>query len=108
MSAKPSMRILGGRSWKPLCLALVVLGSLCGCVYPDGGYDGAVVVGTDGGYGGAYYGPGVYGYGGWGGGYRVGPSRDGWRGQDHGGHGYRSAAPSRGTPSLPSRSRGHR
>lgn len=89
--------------------AILLLAGLGGCVYPGVGLRGDVVVG--GGYEGDYYegndsGPG-YGYGGWGGGYRVGPNRDGARGPERGGRAYRPAEPSRRMPSLPSGQGGH-
>jgi len=88
-------------------LAIAVLGllvlPLTACVVAGGGYgyDGNASVGVD------YYEPvgGVYGV--WGPGYQVGPYRDG--GHFHGGNGvhpYRSAAPGRSVPSIPSHSRG--
>ncbi len=70
------------------------------------GYDNSLQLGL------GYYEP--YGgvYGDWGPGYRVGPYRDGGYRRDRGGgghgqppHGYRPAPPSRGVPSIPSRSR---
>jgi len=97
MNMKSTVRILG---------AVLLLAGLSACVYPGVGFDGTVGVGVDGGYGGNYYEPGGYGYGGWGGGYRVGPNRDGGRGPERGGRPFRSAAPSRRMPSLPSGSHG--
>jgi hypothetical protein len=66
------------------------------------GYDGGGDVGVAG-----YYEPGGYEYGGWGSGYRVGPNRGGERRPAQGGHSYRPAAPSRSTPSIATRPRGH-
>ena len=86
-------------------LGLMALLGLMACVAT--GYDGEVGVG----YVGGYYEPYGYDYGGWGPGYRVGPPRGGEGHPDHhpGGHAppYRAAAPSRGMPSIPTRSRGH-
>jgi hypothetical protein len=60
-------------------------------------------------YGIGFYEPWGYGYGyggdGWGRSYRVGPPRGGERRSAESPHRYRSAARSRATPSLPTRSR---
>jgi hypothetical protein len=86
------------RRWKLNALALLVI-ALSGCVASDGAY----VVG-------GVYEPGGYEYGGWGGRYHVAPSRLGERRVEHSErvvtHAYRPAAPSRPSPSIPSRSRG--
>ena len=86
-----------------LVIGLVTVVSTA-CVVTGGGY------GYDEGVGVGYYEP--YGaiYGGWGPEYRVGPSRGGYRGPDHGGagaapHAWHSAPASHAMPSLPSRAR---
>jgi hypothetical protein len=107
----PTLKTL---SWKPtlLVLALLLLGSLSSCAYPDFGYGGAVVVGDDDddfGYPGDYFEPYGYEYGGWGGGYRVGPPMGGDRRRmERPSRPYRSAPPSHRMPSIPSRPRGRR
>jgi hypothetical protein len=82
-----------------------------GCAVRGGG----VEYGGGYGYGADYYGDFGADYGGWGDGYYVGPYRNGgYRGGDHdhgghdhgGGHAYRPASGGRGTPSIPSGSRG--
>jgi hypothetical protein len=103
------VRKLRALPWRSLGLTLLLFGAFLSCVAPGVGFGV-----YDDGYDGAYFEPGGYEYGGWGGGwggrggYRVGPGRGGERGQDRSGHAYRSAAPGRRTPSVPSRSRGHR
>ena len=77
-----------------------------GCVAPaDGGYGADVNVGV----GLDYYDQFGYDYGSWGPGYAVGPYRGGGdrprRGGGHDSHGFRPAAPSHATPSIPSVSR---
>lgn len=95
MTMHAGIRKLSALPWMTLGLALLLFGSLVGCLAPG------VEVGVSGGYGGAYYEPVVVDYGGWGGGYRVGPGRGGERGPDRAGHAYRAAAPERRTPSIP-------
>lgn len=84
--------------WTGMALGFVMLTVMVACVV-GGGYDGDVAVG-------GYYEPGGYEYGGWGPGYRVGPVRGGERRGAQASHSYRSAAPSRSTPSIAGRSRG--
>jgi hypothetical protein len=91
------------KRWMVAGLGVVALMVLQACAVDGVGVDTTVGVG----YVGGYYEPYGYEYGGWGGGYRVGP---GWGGYQRGGHpsgGYRAAPPSRRTPSIPSRPRGH-
>jgi squid-like protein/heterogeneous nuclear ribonucleoprotein A1/A3 len=75
-----------------------------GCAVRGGG------VAYDGGYGADYYDSYGADYGGWGDGYYVGPYRNGgYRGGDGGrggSHAYRPASGGRGTPSIPTGSRG--
>jgi hypothetical protein len=66
------------------------------------GYDGDVGLG----YSPGYIQPYGYEYGGWGGGYLVGPGRGGDRREAPSSHRYRSASPSRPTPSIPRAPRG--
>jgi hypothetical protein len=88
-------------------MAVAIVLVLEACVAGPG-YEGGVVEAS---YGADFYEPYGYDYGGWGPGYRVGPPRGGEGHPDHhpGGHAppYRAAAPSRGMPSIPTRSRGH-
>lgn len=93
--------------WKLGTLGIFMLAGLYACVATGVGYDGDVGVGYAGGgfYDGGYYEPYGYDYGGWGGGYRVGPGRGGERGRA-GSHPYRAAPAGRGSPSIPSHSRG--
>lgn len=91
--------LLRGRVLKAVGLALpgILFALLAGCAVGVGGpYDG-------GGYVSGYYEPYGYEYGGWGGGYHVAPSRGGERSHAQSSHAYRPAAPSRQTPSIPSR-----
>jgi len=87
------------QSWKVMALGFLLLTVMYACVV-GGGYDADVAVG-------GYYEPGGYEYGGWGSGYRVGPVRGGERRPTQAGHSYRPAAPSRSTPSIATRPRGH-
>ena len=83
------------RHWKVGALGLALLTVLVACLVPDAGYVGGV------------YEPSGSDYGGWGPGYHVGPSRGGERREEHSSnHAYRSAPPSRPSPSIPSRQRG--
>jgi hypothetical protein len=82
-------------------LGLLMAAALFSCVasggYVDGVYEGP----------GYYAGP-AYEYGAWGANYHVGPPRGGERRAERPApHAYRSAAPSRRTPSIPSRTRHH-
>jgi hypothetical protein len=82
------------RRWKVRALGLVLLTVLYACTVTPGGYVGGV------------YEPSGSDYGGWGPGYHVGPSRGGERREEHSSnHAYRSAPPSRPSPSIPSRPR---
>ncbi len=86
--------------WMAAGLGVLTLTLLYACEVTGVGVDGTV------GYAGDYYEPYGYAYGGWGPGYRVGPYRGGdWHGGGHPSRPFRSAAPSRALPSLPSRSR---
>jgi len=87
--------------WKLGTLGIFMLAGVYACVATGVGYDGGVGVG----YVGGYYEPYGYDYGGWGGGYLVGPGGHGERGRPAS-HPYRAAPAGRGSPSIPSRSRG--
>lgn len=92
------------RSCRTAAILLAPSTMLSGCVVAGRGYDGDV--GVD--YGVGFYEPWGYGCDGWNEGFRVGPPRGGERHGGGGQHAYRPAHPSRPTPSIPTRSRGHR
>ena len=95
--------ITSSRFCRSAALGLALSVALTGCAVTAGGYDGDVGVS----YGVGFYEPWGYGYNGWNEGYRVGPPRGG---EHHGGgaqRAFRPAHPSRSTPSIPTRSRGH-
>jgi hypothetical protein len=91
------------RSFRIAALWLALATTLSGCAVTAGGYDEDVGVS----YGVGFYEPWGYGYNGWHEGYRVGPPRGGERHGDGDHRAYRPAHPSRPTPSIPTRSRGH-
>jgi hypothetical protein len=95
------------RHWAASGLGIVLLTFLSACVVPGGGYERSAGVA----YGVNYYEPSGHAYGGWAPGYKVGPPPRG--GDPHPSPAHyeaspqasRAAAPSRPTPSIPTRSR---
>jgi hypothetical protein len=84
-------------TWLALVAPILLLPSACAF---DPGY-GYGYAGPDIGVGIDYYEPFGFDYGGWGGNYRTGPPRGGYRSSGPGHHAYRSAPPSHGMPSIP-------